>query len=337
MVNGLIVVAAGILAAVAIATFAAVAADAVGLAAGALTIAGAAAGCIWLYKTARQRDASAAEALAARDERRFVELSALARSPGFELSIAGSSNVLLAVTLVSCGGLTLLWPAANATIAGMSVGMAILCFGVLMSIAAIPAVGKPVIVLSASGFKTPHTPFVQWDEVDGIFFQEIMSRGRSVSSNLIFRIPALAKELSRYSPLVRLLYPFRVGSGKEKVWAVLKNTSDAPTVVYRLARFLWTARTGRCHDWNPDMSESFNAALRQLDGATTRVADKRAFSDLIARDPGQAQNIASSAAQSARVIASELHRKTRILSWLAWSGIVVALLCFAALLARHLI
>lgn len=80
----------------------------------------------------------------------------------------------------------------------------------------------------------------------------------------MFRIPALASEIGQYSLVIRLLQPFRKGGGKERLGAVLKNTSESPTVAYRLARLLWTARTGLQHDWNPNMSDGFNEGLRLL-------------------------------------------------------------------------
>lgn len=277
----------------------------------------------------------AEHALAAGDDRRFNELSAHARSPGYELSVPGSSNLLLGVFLAICTFAAFFYAFAASSIGTWVLGVILLCFAALILLDAAQVAGKPVIILSESGFRTPHTPFVQWEKVDGIFLQQIMSRGRVSSNILMFRIPSLGSEIGRYSLLIRLLYPLRKGGGNERLGAMLKNTGESPTVIYRLARLLWTARTGLRHDWDPNMSDVFNAGLRQMSDTSAMLANKQAFGEMLVRDPVAVSTVVSSAMHGGQVMVSELRRNSRILSWISWFTIIVGALYLALLLARY--
>src|SRR6185436_9502344 len=123
-------------------------------------------------------------------------------------------------------------------------------------------IGKPKIVLSQSGFRTPLTPLMRWDQVEGIHLQENSYRGRILSHTLNFRIPTLPAEIAGFAHFYRLAFLMRTRAGKERLQVALKETSEHPEVVYKLSRFLWTAATGRNYDWNPNFSEAFNAASR---------------------------------------------------------------------------
>lgn len=192
-----------------------------------------------------------------------------AKSPSFERAIYGSSQILLG-TLITLFGVPLI-VFSKSGIVVLLVGGFLLLAGMLILFGAAMTLGKPQIVLSYRGFSTPHSPFVPWSEVEGIHLQANRYRGQVVSESLQFRIGSLPERIAEFSAFHRFLHLFRRGSGRQKFHVVLKSSSEPPETVYRLARTLWTQATGRDYEWNPEMSDRFNEALRHADGESGQI------------------------------------------------------------------
>lgn len=222
------------------------------------------------------------------DQERILEQ---AKSPSFERAIYGSSQILLGIVITLIGAPFMVF--GKGEIELLLAGGFLLLMGLLILFGAVMTLGKPKIVLNYRGFSTPHSPFVPWSEVEGIHLQANSYRGQVISESLQFRISSLPNRIAEFSLFHRFLHLFRSGTGRQQFHVVLKSSSEPPEAVYRLARALWTQATRRDHDWNPEMSDRYNEALRQASG------------------------------ESGQVVLEEVQRKLRALHWVMYGGIAV--------------
>lgn len=192
-------------------------------------------------------------------------------------------------------------------------------FGILMLLLAVPRVGKPVIVLTRSGFRTATSRDIPWRMVDGVDYRE-----RTLSPNdsgaapigiLTFSIPTLAQEIKRFSLVFRLLHGLRGQRMRASTIITLSKTSEPPSAVGRLAEHLWTQSTGRINDWNPHMSDAYNAANRELAELIAAHKKRPANSE---PDLEELKVQVQKAERLSRTLSSELDRKSRKLKLAVW-------------------
>ena len=332
MVKSMALIMAGILATIFLATTGALMAGAIDPLIAVPVLTGAVAGGAWLYKRDRRRDGEIERTSSADSEKRYRELSMRASAPGFELIITGSANATPALTIVLLGGVAFVWAIAHTMVAGFIAAAVLLSFATFFLLASIPSIGKPKLTLAKSGFATPLTPFISWEDVDGVFFQKVAGRRSGVTYyGIVFRVTTLPRNISRFGLFHRLIFRLRTAAKKDHLFVMLKDTSEYPEVIYRLARLLWTERTGRGHDWNPNMSDDYNAALRQVSEAARRAKDPQAFGELLSRDPREAKAVVDAMEQGTAVMRNEARRELRPLNWLVWIGIAA----IAVVLAGH--
>jgi hypothetical protein len=334
----MILLAAGVLATVVLATIGAIAAGVISLKIAVPLLAGCVLGWIWLYKRDRRRLAEEARTADAEVQSRLRDLSARASAPGFEMRVEGPTNLAIPSVLGLVGAFALLGELASAKVAIPVVAVYVLIMAVagLSLLAAIPGIGKPKLTLTRSGFASPLTPFVPWEDVDGVFLQKIPSAtSRGMPQYVLsFRIPTLRQNISRYGLFYRLPFPLRSAAKTDQLGVILKDTTEHPEVAYGLARLLWTGRTGRSYDWNPYMSAEYNAALRQVADAARHANSPQAFDQLLSRDPREARAVLDAFEQGSKTMVREARRQLRWLHWLFWASIVATVFYLATRVLR---
>jgi hypothetical protein len=223
-------------------------------------IAGAVTGIVWLTWRDAHHDKSKQGHVAEEVEERFRELRSLAEEPGFELIVSAPTQITLAVVPILMGGGLLWWGMLSEPILGIVSGVLFLCLGALGFLRVVPEMGASVLSISRAGFKTPLTPQIPWDLVEGIHLNRHAPYGGVVISSLVIRVTTLAQHVSNFGLYSRLLYWLYMKEGRERLTVTLTHTNEQPDVVYRLMRLLWTQNTGRDFDWNPFPSAQYDSA-----------------------------------------------------------------------------
>jgi hypothetical protein len=190
----------------------------------------------------------------------------------------------------------------------------ILIPGGIWLLQAMSQLGRPVITLTRAGFRTASSPDIPWRLVDGVNYSETKPSSRDSEAlpygTLTFSIPTLLQEASRFSLIGRLTH---VLIGKQsRVMVTLRNTSEPPGAVGRLAERLWTQSTGRANDWNPYASEAFNAANRELGAAHASIRQLMASGDI---DPVAAEKLLAKVTHNSDILMQEGRRMTRQGYW----------------------
>lgn len=291
----------------------------------AVLLASAVAGIWWVSRRddlARKRDAADA---AAHADRRFRELSVLAKSSQFELHVTGSSQILIGLAVALLGGVGLAAAIGADHLLGTVGAALLLSGGALLLSGSIPMLGQPIISLGKTGFKTPLTPELPWNLVDGMHLSEFTHRG-STYYTLMFSIPTLPREISRFACFHRLLHLLRTRSGKRRFHMVLRATSETPSVIYRIAQLLWTERTGRSHDWNPHFSDEFHAARRHIDDIHVSMQKKMAMGE---PNLSELEKDSKAMEQHMAMMSKEMRRNARLSSVLVW-GVLLLVVLFGA-------
>ena len=289
-------------------------------------IAGAAAGITWLVYLERRRQKAQAKQAAADDEKRFTELSAQVDRPQFELAVTGTSNIVIAAGVVVFAGVISLWGYTAHLVVVMLLGLPLLGFSAFLLLRVIPALGKPVVTMSRNGFATPLTLQLPWKLVDGIHLETNRYHGQVISHVLVLRIKSLAEHIPGFVPIQRLSYWLAPKAGKERVAIVLKGTNEKPEVVYRLARLLWTKSTERDYDWNPNMSEEFNDALRKTKEAADRIQTEQETGLAPPRGPAELARVKKELESNSAMMEKEIRRKARTMKWVNVSIVVFVIL-----------
>src|SRR5262245_9510493 len=239
-------------------------------------------------------------------EERFRELCALAAAPQFELNVNGSSMLHFGATIIFFGAVMLFWGCTGKGIDCVLSSGAALAIGLLSLMWTLPTLGKPQISITKLGFKTPLTPFVPWKAVQGIDLQKLQSRGILIAHVLEFLIPSLPPVISRCSPLVRLANRVRMSTtGRLRLRVVLRNAREPPEVLHRFIRHLWTASTGNTHVRVPGMSDAFNEAMRRMEEAEARFL-KEALAGPSARNKARDEEIAKTWDEAYAIVEAEM-------------------------------
>lgn len=287
--------------------------------------------CVWgvlLLQRGDRRieDARRAQARAHADDRER-ELSALAQSPNFSLNIYGASGLWLSLPIFLSGCALLAFSVLTASIEYGLVGAGVLAAGTLLLAGDLPILDKPVLSISARGLESPVVPFLPWSAIEGVHLRANPSRLRDEpgSHTLLVRVPSLPDRIARFGLFHRILFRLKCKSHRERFHIVLRGTSEPPAVIYRLLRQLLSRSTGWEFDWDPDMSDAYNAALRQLGMPREN-----------ARTVGLAEDAAMSLNEANRIVVAELARRRRMLVRLTLVGSVLFLLYLLSVVARLL-
>ncbi|MEO8005374.1 MAG: hypothetical protein ABI771_10750 [Betaproteobacteria bacterium] len=223
-------------------------------------IAGSVTGIVWLTWRDARHEKSDRGHIVEEAEERFRELRMLSNEPGFQLIVAAPTQITLAVVPILMGGGLLWWGMLSEPVLGLISGALFLCMGALGFLRVVPEMGAPVLSISRAGFKTPLTPQIPWDLVEGIHLNQHAPYGGVVISSLVIRVTSLAQHVGKFGLYSRLLYWLYMKEGKERLTVTLTHTNEQPDVVYRLMRLLWTQNTGRDFDWNPFPSAQYDSA-----------------------------------------------------------------------------
>jgi hypothetical protein len=212
-----------------------------------------------LGNVGRRRREEKERALAEARENRARELERLATEPGFELAVSGSSHLLLACGLVLLGACLLFGGFSAESYAGRGLALAAAAFTLMLATPVLllgaSSLGKPILVLTREGFRTPLTPLIPWSRIDGIALKPNRARDRIVSHSLFFRIRTLPLFVGELGLAYRLIYRFRSGRRRERLHVVLRATKESPEVIYRVSRVLWGPAAGPVNDWDPDIED----------------------------------------------------------------------------------
>src|SRR5262249_27472539 len=231
--------------------------------------------------------------------------------------------------------LVLIWAIASARVEISVLAASLLCFASYFLLAVVPSIGKPKLTLTRAGFTSPLTPFIAWEDIDGMFLNKIPSRRTNATSyGLMFRVSTLPQNISRYALFHRMGYRLRSAARKDQLGVILKDTTEHPEVIYGLARLLWTERTGRNHDWNPNMSADYNAALRQVSDASRRMSSPQALETLLSGDPHEAKAVLDAIDRGNKTMVKEARRQLRSTNWLLWGSILAMVLLLAMRVLR---
>lgn len=225
-----------------------------------ILIAGAVTAIVWLAWRDARHDKSRSGHVTEETDARFSKLRILADEQEFELIVSAPTQVSLAVVPILMGGALLWWGMLSEPILGLVSGALFLCLGALGFLRVVPEMGAPVLSISRAGFKTPLTPSIPWDLVEGIHLNRHAPYGGVTIASLVIRVTTLAQHVSKFGLYSRLLYWLYMKEGKERLTVALTHTNEQPDVVYRLMRLLWTQNTGRDFDWNPLPSAHYDSA-----------------------------------------------------------------------------
>ena len=241
-------------------------------------------GCLWLSRLddRLKRDVDSSRAHLA--DERFMQLLVAARADDFELEVKGASNAWLALLALMMGATALLvLPDANGIerVAGwFAVGIMIPA-GMLLFLMSLPQIGKPVITLTRSGFRTATSPEIAWRLVGGVRYSESsINRNDSEAEpvgSLVFNIPAIKYELPQFTLVSRFVHGFWGNRSLTGITIDLRKTSEPPSAVGRLAQYLWSQNTGRTNDGSRQMSATpanVKAEIEALRAQMERARDR---------------------------------------------------------------
>lgn len=284
------------------------------------------------YFSDRRRERRVRERKRAAVQQRLDELTRRSWGPGASLQVPGSvSFILLGLFLVAMGGGALYMDAIAATHDAVLVviGVGFLLPALLILSRALAGVGQPVLELTAVGFTTPLNGRIAWHDVSGIFLSTLTQRSGHQSFFLMFRVKQFARVAPRIHWTDRLLAVCHLGAlGRGVMNVRLPTSKEAPQAVYVLARQLWKQATGNDYDWNPQMSEPYNEALKRTSAFTTRIQEPGAIEASLA-DPQQMSQDMAQIDRDMALIASERKRQLARFRWTARLFVLLALLVAA--------
>jgi hypothetical protein len=245
------------------------------------------------------------------DQRRLAQPS---MQPPAIVEIRGSSFLVLAVFLTTVGAATLylFFPYPNWI--AIAVGALLSAMGGLLLSHAVPALFKPILSISAEGFRTPHTPLISWEHVEGVHLEAIRMRHGSTVYRLIFNIPTLPQVISQCTIFIRIIHHWLPWARKDRLLISLKGTSETPDLIYELAKRYWAARTGRTYVWNPHWSEETNRSQKDLDELHHRM--KNMARPGMPPDLAAFEEITSKTSQARVALNREMNRSLRRMHWI---------------------
>ena len=223
-----------------------------------------------------------------RDTARLAELK-LQLQTGLPIEIQGSSGIglfllLAAGTVASC---YFAWIDPGIGTALLSVVLVLLAL--LMFAAALPAIGKPVLIIRADSLETPSYGMFKWSEIDGLHLRTITHKGATVNHFLDLRIPLLQSRREQFHWVARLVHGrFALIQQQRTLQIRLAATSERAEVIHHLCKDAWTARTGKSHIWHAGMSEADLQSLRQ---GREPIAALEHVGEMIKTDPALAMRM----------------------------------------------
>lgn len=243
----------------------------------------------------------------------------------FPMTVHGQSGLWDGLGLIALGALSLSFD-SNGIFLFIS-GVFLLLFGLLLVLLAIPQVGKPILVLSDSGFNTPAFGFIPWSAVQGIDKQERTYRGIKFSPLLIFYVPDLISFESQFHAIYRLLNINKI------IGLTLRHSDIKPDVILSVARRLWSECTGLEHYWSSYSSYEVNEAYRriyetikhekaQLDSICKAAEDNNELK--VKTLLNQAESHEAKLRSDWKIINDDLKKKQRVLSYV--TAIIVLLI-----------
>lgn len=197
--------------------------------------------------------------------RRYGELKRAILTTGQAVPVDGASGIGLLIVITGLFALAV-WGAV-AQREPMVVGGAVLLalFVFLAAVISIPAIGRPVLVLSRQGIQPAGYGPLPWSDIEGIEVTELHTRGADLGHVLRLFVPALNRHLHQAHPLIRLARTmFRGLKMREVVTLRLRRTSEPPALIERLCRDLWKAATGMDHSWSIHFSSAEVQLMRSL-------------------------------------------------------------------------
>jgi hypothetical protein len=230
-------------------------------------------GLIALYFADRRRQAREAKEAKEHAEERFRALQTAWRATQLEIRIDAASQIMASLLTLLFGAMLLLAGLSMPEWIGAAAGAIALLAGIVMLTGSTPAVGKPKLVLGRAGFRTPLTPLLSWQLVQGIDLLEIRARDEVVSHNLVFYIPSLQDHLRGFGLFHRLLYRLRGAAGKQRLQVILRRPSEPAETVLRIALQLWTEATGRTN------ASNFEAIMEHAYPAYRGTAERTVAAD----------------------------------------------------------
>lgn len=196
--------------------------------------------------------------------------------------------------------------------------------------------GRPAIEFTVSGIATPRNGRIAWRDITGIFLKAVTYRG-ATTHTILFRVNNLARAAQRTYWTDRLLASFHRGPlFRNIVGSVLPRWRENPEVVYALARRLWKRATGSDYDWNPLMSDRFNAASQRLATVAAHLQEPGAIEPSTA-NLRQVERQMAQARDDIGLMRKELKRKRTRSNWIMGSLLLVALLAMAASVTLRLL
>ncbi|MGY3041729.1 membrane protein implicated in regulation of membrane protease activity [Rhodanobacter sp. TND4EL1] len=245
------------------------------------------------YVSDRRRERRADQRKRAAIQQRMDEF---ARRPGGSsqaLKVRGGARYLLAgllLTLMGMGVVCMASGDARHDVIPLVLGALLVPVGLLLLLRALAGVGQPALELDAGGFVTPLTGRIPWREVSGIALRTVAQRNGRESFFLMFRVKRFAHVAPRIHWTDRLLAVFHLGAlAKGVVTVGLPSAKDPPGAIYAMARMLWKQSTRQDHDWQPQMSDEYNEAMRRAGELTARLEAPGAVEAALADSQRMAQ------------------------------------------------
>jgi hypothetical protein len=197
--------------------------------------------------------------------------------------IAVKTNVglpMFAGVLFTGIGLIALWHGVRKPdVEALLAALACLVIGLPVLIAFVPRIGRAALSVAAEGIELAGYGMLGWHEIDGIDLVVVRSKGAVVGHRLEFLVPDLQKRRNRMTATTRLLHALTMwGRARAVAWVFLGKSSEAPELIERLCKTLWSKATGHTHLWSRLVPEHLNEMHRQLSsqGAKLNAAfDKR--------------------------------------------------------------
>ena len=285
----------------------------------------------WISDKRRQKRADDRRRKALAD--RTAELTSAPWGSQQSLQVPGNSwavvSVLLLVVLASG------WAALEG-LRGPHVAWDIVVIGVVTFIAgsilvarAIAGFGRPALELSTLGFVAPIHGRIFWRDVSGIHLLTMVHRG--VTSHVLrFRVEQYSRIVKAAHWTERLLALFHVGALARGIIGVqLRRSGEKPETIYAVARFLWKQATGNSYDWDPEMSDSFNQALRRTSALASSYEAPDALEQATREHPQKTLHEMQQVTRDLELMVAERRRQLIKSCWSVGAVLLVILLVFA--------
>jgi hypothetical protein len=187
---------------------------------------------------------------------------------GNVLTIRGQSGFLDSLGVIALGVLLLCFASSHIWL--IICGLLLIPVGFLMLWQSIPQIGKPLLVLSHTGFEVPGFGFIPWSAVQTIYKHVQTRRGLRFSAILNFCVPDLKSFESQFHASMRLL------PGRKIIPVVLRNCDMKPDDILSVARQLWTDCTGRDDFLSSSTSDEFrDKELKNLETLARELSDPK--------------------------------------------------------------